>query len=105
MATLVPQTVFTKTAKGILEIRNKSTRLPRELSTLLEYVDGTASVADLQSRSGILSAQLHHALNTLVTDGYIKAVASPAATTAPRDPGAVQFDSPAEVPKLNMQLA
>ena len=105
MATLVPQTVFTKTAKGILEIRNKSTRLPRELSTVLEHVDGTASVADLQPRSGLADAQFHHALNTLVGDGYIKVVASPAAAAPARDPSAVQFDSPDEVARLNMELA
>jgi hypothetical protein len=104
MATLVPQTVFTKTAKGILEIRNKSTRLPRELSALLELVDGTASVVELSDRSGLATLQLNSALGTLAADGYIKAVAT-AAHVEPRDPDAVRFDSPSEATKLNTELA
>ncbi|HEX2830558.1 MAG TPA: AsmA-like C-terminal region-containing protein [Burkholderiales bacterium] len=105
MATLVPQTVFTKTAKGILEIRNKSTRLPRDLAQVLEFVDGTASIADLQARSSLPQPQFHNALNTLAGDGYIKAVASSANAHPAVDPSAVQFDSPAVDAKLSMEIA
>src|SRR4051794_28815020 len=103
MATLAPQTVFTKTAKGILEIRNKATRLPRDVAAVLESVDGAASVGDLQERAHLNTPQLHHALATLVTDGYIKAVVSPANASAQPDPTAVQFDSPAADTKLNVE--
>jgi hypothetical protein len=101
---MTPQTVFTKTAKGILEIRNKSTRLPRDLLGVLEIIDGNASVADLQQRSGLGEAQMHHALTTLANDGYAKTVAPPSAA-AERDPAAVQYESPSELSRLNMELA
>src|SRR5688572_22385311 len=75
MPPIAPETIFTKTAKGILEVKNKSVKLPRELGLIFLSVDGKASVGDLQPRSGMTPAQLQHALNTLVTDGYIKIVA------------------------------
>src|ERR1044072_2527337 len=67
-------TIYTKTAKGILEVKNKSVKLPRELGLIFLSVDGKASVGELQPRSGMTPAQLQHALNALVTDGYIKVV-------------------------------
>jgi hypothetical protein len=95
MTTSPQQTVYTKTAKGILELRNKSARLSRELALVFQSVDGKATVADLLPRSGMTAAQLHQALHTLVSDGYIKTVAT-AAPQAPRDDSDVEFDASAE---------
>src|SRR5687768_9223725 len=68
MALIAPETIYTKTAKGILEIRNKTVRLSRELGLVFLSVDGKASVGDLLPRSGMSPVQFSHALNTLVTD-------------------------------------
>src|SRR5215210_8334769 len=76
MAPIAPQTVYTKTAKGILEIRNKSTKLPRELNAVFLSVDGKTTVEEMLPRSGMTSAQLQQALGALVTDGYIKMVSA-----------------------------
>ena len=44
MAPIASQTVYTKTAKGILEIRNKSIKLAKELNAVFLAVDGRATV-------------------------------------------------------------
>lgn len=106
MAPIAPQTVFTKTAKGILEIRNKTVKLSRELGLIFLSVDGKTTVGDLLPRSGMTAPQLHHALNTLVADGYIKVVSHPSQAGA----GAggeidLDFTSPQAMAKLNMEAA
>jgi hypothetical protein len=40
-----PHTILTKTAKGVLEVKNKTIRLPRELGLVFLAVDGKATVA------------------------------------------------------------
>ena len=35
-----PQTIYTKTSKGLLEIRNKTVKLSRDLNRLFLLVDG-----------------------------------------------------------------
>ena len=37
-----PDTIYTKTAKGVLEVKNKTIRLPRELGLIFLAVDGKA---------------------------------------------------------------
>lgn len=106
MAAINPQTVYTKTAKGILEIRNKTVKLPRDVGLVLLLVDGKASVAELLPRSGMSSTQLNNALNTLATDGYIKAVAyEPAPAAGNDDDLDLDFTSPQAIAKLNMEAA
>jgi hypothetical protein len=98
------QTVYTKTAKGILELRNKSARLSRELAVVFQSVDGKATVTELLPKSGMTAPQLHQALNTLVSDGYIKTVATATAQPAGGDSD-VEFDSSAEATRLRMEAA
>src|SRR4051812_866333 len=107
MAAIVPETVYTKTAKGILEARNKSAKLPRELAPAFQAVDGKATVGEIQPRSGMTTAQLHQALNTLVSDGYIKAVASSAQPAGNPAPAAdqVEFAGAPGVSHLNLEVA
>src|SRR5918998_1015573 len=96
MAAIGPETVYTKTAKGILEARNKSAKLAKELAAVFQAIDGKATVGEIQSRIGAATPQVHQALNTLVSDGYIKTVAttsqaSSAATPPPAAADAVEF--------------
>lgn len=106
MSPIIPQSVYTKTAKGILEARNKAIRLPRELGPVFLSVDGKSTVSDLLERLGIGTTQLHQALNTLVADGYVKIVH--ASVQAPADSSHeddVEFSSTQSVSKLNMEAA
>lgn len=106
MTPIIPQSVYTKTARGILEVRNKTIKLPRELASVFLSVDGKSTVGDLLQRLGITAAQLHQSLNALVADGYVKMVHS--SVQAPPDPARkedVQFNPAHSVSKLNMEAA
>ena len=73
-----PQTVFTRTTKGVREAR--STKLPRELSRVFSAVDGKAAVAEVISKSGIAEGHAQLALDQLVTEGYIRIFSVPEGT-------------------------
>jgi hypothetical protein len=77
MATITPDTVYTKTAKGIRDVSSKAVKLPRGLGLVFLSIDGKATVADLQPLSGMSPSQLEQALETLMADGYIHHIASP----------------------------
>ena len=121
-----PQTVFTKTSKGVLEVKNKTIKLPRELSVVFLAVDGKSTFSDLVSKSGIPANKLEEGVNKLIADGYIRVFSSPvrtkdvptqpkmvlAAMTAnapPPPPGArdegedLDFTSPSAMAKLNAE--
>lgn len=67
-----PETIYTKTAKGVLEVKNKTIRLTRELGMVFLAVDGKARVADLGNKSGVPDAVIAAALKKLIADGYVK---------------------------------
>ena len=67
-----PDTIYTKTAKGVLEVKNKTIRLPRELGLIFLAVDGKAKVGELAQKTGMDDAAVDAALTKLVADGYIK---------------------------------
>ena len=101
---LAPDTVYTKTAKGLLELRNKGLKLPREMGQVLNSIDGRTSVGELLPASGMTMPQLQHALNTLAADGYIKAVA-PAVQQTASDESDLDFTSPQAMATLNAEAA
>ena len=104
MPPIAPETIYSKTAKGILEVKNKTVKLPRELGLIFLSVDGKASVADLQPRSGMSPAQLQHALTALVTDGYIKTV-SQGGTQVAVDKDNVDFTQRQAIATVNAEAA
>jgi hypothetical protein len=71
MASIRSDTVYTKTAKGLLELNRKPATLPRGLSAVFLSVDGKATVTDLRARCGLRDEELDHALETLLSNGYI----------------------------------
>ena len=77
-----PQTVFAKTAKGVLEIKSKTIKLPQDVGLVFLSVDGKSTVADLAQKSGLSGPQLDEVLDKLVADGYIKIFAAPGAPAA-----------------------
>ena len=84
-----PQTVFTKTSKGVLEVKNKTIKLPRDLGMVFVAVDGKSTFADLVSKSGIGARKLEEAIDKLVADG-----------TATLTYWPLQFVNPSASPRL-----
>ena len=67
------QTIYTKTAKGVLEVRNRTIRLPRELERVFSLVDGKSSVSEILSKSdGMAYDDLVSALTKLTKEGFVK---------------------------------
>ncbi len=103
-------TVYTKTAKGVLEVKNKTVRLPRDLGLLFLAIDGKSTIADLVQKTGVPEDKLILALNKMVANGHLKAVDSaPSAPTAANKPAAdteeldLDFTSPVTAAKLSAE--
>ena len=86
-------TVFTKTAKGLMEATGKTSVLSRDMRALLKEVDGKATVGDVQAKLGkVPEAKLLAALQGLVNNDFIrefkqsKTGAPPQSTAAPQAP-------------------
>ena len=76
------KTIYSKTGKGVLEIKNKAGKLPRDLVKVLTLIDGKSTVADLISRSKLSDADMNKALGDLTTGGYIKEFTNTSTGTA-----------------------
>ena len=111
-----PKTIFSKTPKGVLELKNKTSKLARDAGMVFLAVDGKSTAADLLRKSGMDERRLHATLEKLVADGFIRVVtvseparpAAPAAPTAGPVPGPgleddLDFTSPAAMSKLNAE--
>jgi hypothetical protein len=92
MAAIAPDTIYTKTAKGILW--SKTVQLSRERGLAFQAVDGKATVADLLSRLGLSGAELQEALDTLAADGYIKVIGHQVQRPGPDGETDLDFTSP-----------
>ena len=73
-------TVFSKTGKGLLEIKNKSNRLSKDQFRVLNLVDGKATLDDLVDKSRITEVELRKLLAALSDGGFIKEFTNPTAT-------------------------
>jgi hypothetical protein len=73
-------TVFSKTGKGLLEIKNKSNRLSKDQFRVLNLVDGKATLDDLVDKSRITEIELRKVLSALSDGGFIKEFTNPAAS-------------------------
>src|SRR3954471_7682238 len=65
-------TVFTKTAKGITQVNQKSGSLSKDLMKVLKLIDGKSNVGQLQEKAELDKMQLEKALNTLAKDGFAR---------------------------------
>ncbi len=70
------KTIYSKTGKGVLEIKNKAGKLPKDLVKVLILIDGKSAVADLMSKSRLSDADMNKALGDLTAGGYIKEFAN-----------------------------
>ncbi|MGH8743181.1 MAG: AsmA-like C-terminal region-containing protein [Burkholderiales bacterium] len=65
------KTVYTKTGKGMLEMKNKS--LPKDLGGILAQIDGKSNVKDVVKKEGKLPEnKIKELLQKLESDGYIR---------------------------------
>ena len=48
-----PKTIYSKTPKGVLEIKNKISKLPRDAGMVFLAVDGKSTAANLLRKSGM----------------------------------------------------
>ena len=66
------KTIFSKTGKGVLEIKNKAGKLSKDLVQVLTLIDGKSTVADLTAKAKLNDAEINKALSDLTAAGYIK---------------------------------
>jgi hypothetical protein len=65
-------TVFTKTAKGITQVNQKSASLSKDLMKVLKLIDGKSNFGQLVDKVDLDKLQLEKALNNLTKDGYAR---------------------------------
>jgi len=67
------KTVFTKTARGLLEATGKTSVLSRDMRALLKEIDGKVTLAEAQAKLGkVPQARLQQALQVLVKNDFIR---------------------------------
>ena len=72
-------TVFSKTGKGLLEIKSKASRLAKDQFRVLNLVDGKATLQDLTEKSKISEPDMKKILGFLTHGGFLKEFSQPAA--------------------------
>ncbi|HZZ94290.1 MAG TPA: hypothetical protein VFE23_17145 [Usitatibacter sp.] len=65
-------TVFTKTAKGITQVNQKSASLSKDLMKVLKLIDGKSNFGQLMEKADLDKSSLEKALNTLTKDGFAR---------------------------------
>ncbi|HSN20844.1 MAG TPA: hypothetical protein VLS49_09210 [Usitatibacter sp.] len=65
-------TVFTKTAKGITQVNQRSASLSKDLMKVLKLIDGKSNFGQIMEKSEFEKNALEKALNTLTRDGYAR---------------------------------
>ena len=64
--------VFTKTAKGITQVNQKSASLSKDLMKVLKLIDGKSNFGQLLEKAEVDKGVLEKALNTLAKDGFAR---------------------------------
>ena len=69
-------TVYTKTAKGITQVNQRSASLSKDLMKVLKLIDGKSNFGQLLEKADLDKGALEKALNTLAKDGFARDSAS-----------------------------
>ena len=98
-------TVYTKTAKGVLETKHKSARLPRDVNQVFLCIDGRTSVGALAVKCGLSEPKIREVLENLSSGGYIKALSDQAGGDArsPKDELDLDFTTPGAIANLSAE--
>jgi hypothetical protein len=68
---MTPKTIYTKTGKGMLEMKNKS--LPKDISRVLTLIDGKSNVGSILGKEDKSDeAKIREMLKKLENEGYIR---------------------------------
>ncbi|MGE5094471.1 MAG: hypothetical protein ACM3SO_04985 [Betaproteobacteria bacterium] len=65
-------TVFTKTAKGITQVNQRSASLPKDLMKVLKLIDGKSNFGQLMEKAELDKGQMEIALGKLTKDGFAR---------------------------------
>ncbi|HLX24565.1 MAG TPA: AsmA-like C-terminal region-containing protein [Usitatibacter sp.] len=65
-------TVYTKTAKGITQVNQKSASLSKDLMKVLKLIDGKSNFGQIMEKADMDAPSLTKALNTLAKDGFAR---------------------------------
>jgi hypothetical protein len=65
-------TVYTKTAKGITQVNQKSASLSKDLMKVLKLIDGKSNFGQIQDKVEMDAPSLTKALNALTKDGFAR---------------------------------
>jgi hypothetical protein len=65
-------TVFTKTAKGITQVNQRSASLAKDLMKVLKLIDGKSNFGTLMEKADLDKKDLEIALNKLTKDGFAR---------------------------------
>jgi hypothetical protein len=65
-------TVFTKTAKGITQVNQRTASLSRDLMKVLKLVDGKSTFAQIMEKADADKPGLEKAMNALIKDGFAR---------------------------------
>jgi hypothetical protein len=65
-------TVFTKTAKGITQVNQRTASLSKDLMKVLKLIDGKSTFAQIMDKVGMDKPNLTKAVNTLIKDGFAR---------------------------------
>ena len=66
------KTIFTKTAKGVTQVNQKTQSLSRDLMKVLKTIDGKSDVTALAAKADYPVPALEKVLPALMKDGFIK---------------------------------
>ena len=66
------KTIFTKTAKGVTQVNQKTQSLSREMMRALKAIDGKSNVDALVDKADLAMPALTKVLSALQKDGYVK---------------------------------
>ena len=66
------QAIFTKTSRGISEVKNRSARLPRNLLNVLTLIDGKSTLDRLLRESKLGEMKFEQAISRLEEEGFIR---------------------------------
>jgi hypothetical protein len=75
------KTIFSKTGKGVLEIKNKAGKLSKDLVKVLTLIDGKSSVADVVAKSKFSVGDITRFIKQLEDAGYVKEFNNPSSSS------------------------
>jgi hypothetical protein len=100
-------TVFTKTAKGITQVNQRTASLSKDLMKVLKLIDGKSNLGQLAERAELDKNQLEKALNTLTRDGFARVFQTRKVELDPLgDAGGDDFDftAPGKMPAATQRV-